>query len=215
MAPFTRRTRVAMVPDVEAERLGLAALLDTLDDHEWQVQSLCAGWTVRDVVAHLSLADREFTAMMLRAIRARDFDVANADMARERALQYTPAELVAQVRETAGQPRRLPMSGPLDPLTDILVHGQDIARPLGRERPMPIERVLPALRHMWKSFFYGTEKRFAGLRFVASDADWSAGDGPLEVRGPAGDLLLLSTGRRIGLDELTGDGVTEAVARLK
>ncbi|GAA4592340.1 maleylpyruvate isomerase family mycothiol-dependent enzyme [Planotetraspora phitsanulokensis] len=216
MTTSPRRTRVAMVPDVEAERLDLADLLDTLDDSEWQVQSLCAGWTVRDVVAHLTLADREFTATMLRVIRVRgDFDQATADMARERALRYSPAELVAQLRETAGQPRRFPMSSPLDPLTDILVHGQDIARPLGRQRPMPAERVLPVLQHVWTSFFYGTRKRFAGLRFVAGDADWTAGDGPREVRGPAGDLLLLATGRRIGPDGLTGDGIAEAVARLK
>lgn len=152
---------------------------------------------------------------MLRAIRARgDFDRVAADMARERALRYSPAELVAQLRETAGQPRRFPMSSPLDPLTDILVHGQDIARPLGRERPMPIERVLPVLEHVWTSFFYGTRKRFAGLRFIACDAKWSAGDGAREVCGPAGDLLLLLTGRRAALPGLTGDGVAEAAARL-
>ena len=211
-----RRTRVAMAPDVEVERLDLADLLDTLDDREWRAQSLCAGWTVRDVVAHLTLADREFAATALRLIRARgDFDRVTADMARERALRYGPAELVAQLRETAGQPRRFPMSSPLDPLTDILVHGQDIARPLGRERPMQIERVLPVLRHVWTSFFLGTQKRFAGLRFIASDADWSAGDGPREVRGPAGDLLLLATGRKAGLGGLTGDGRIEVAARLK
>ena len=62
MTMSIRRTRVAMAPDVEAERLDLADLLDTLDDLEWRAQSLCAGWTVRDVVAHLTLADREFAA---------------------------------------------------------------------------------------------------------------------------------------------------------
>ena len=215
MTTSIRRTHVAMAPDVEAERLDLADLLDTLDDREWRAASLCAGWTVRDVVAHLTLADREFAATALRLIRARgDFDRVTADMARERALRYSPTELVAQLRETAGQPRRFPMSSPLDPLTDILVHGQDIARPLGRERPMQIERVLPVLQHVWKSFFLGTRKRF-GLRFIASDADWSAGEGPREVRGPASDLLLLATGRRAGLSGLTGDGRVEVAARLK
>ncbi|TMR31190.1 maleylpyruvate isomerase family mycothiol-dependent enzyme [Nonomuraea zeae] len=204
-----------MAPDVEAERLDLADLLDTLADHEWQAKSLCAGWTVRDVVAHLTLADREFATTALRMIRARgNFERVTEDMARERALRYSPAELVAQLRETAGRPRRFPMSSAMDPLTDILVHGQDIARPLGRERPMPVGRALPALRHVWTSFFYGTRKRFAGLRLVAADADWAGGEGPLEVRGPAGDLLLIATGRPAGLAGLTGDGVSEAAARL-
>ncbi|MEV4629481.1 maleylpyruvate isomerase family mycothiol-dependent enzyme [Micromonospora sp. NPDC049523] len=216
MTTSARRTRVAMAPDVEAERLGLADLLDTLDEHEWRTPSLCAGWSVRDVVAHLTLADREFTTTMLRLIRARgDFDRVTADMARERALRYSPAELVAQLRETAGQPRRFPMSSPLDPLTDILVHGQDITRPLGHERPPPAERALPVLRHVWTSFFYGNRKRFAGLRLVATDADWSAGDGPRQVSGPAGDLLLVLTGRRAGLTGLTGDGRAEVATRLK
>ncbi|REE97413.1 maleylpyruvate isomerase family mycothiol-dependent enzyme [Thermomonospora umbrina] len=213
MTPFTR---VAMAPDVEAERLELADLLDTLADHEWRTPSLCAGWTVRDVAAHLTLADRKFTATLLRGIRARgDFDRVTAEMARERALRHTPADLVAQIRETAGRPRRFPMSGPLDPLADILVHAQDIARPLGREHPMPIERTLPALQHVWTSLFYGTRKRFAGLRLVATDADWTAGDGPQEVRGPTAALLLLATGRPTALPDLTGNGVTESATRLK
>ncbi|MBE1490388.1 maleylpyruvate isomerase family mycothiol-dependent enzyme [Plantactinospora soyae] len=215
MATSPRRTRVAMAPDVEAERLDLADLLDTLDDREWEAPSSCDGWTVRDVVAHLTLADRQFATTTLRVLRARgDFDRVTAEMARERALRYGPDELVAQLRETAGRPRRFPLSGALDPLTDILVHGQDIARPLGRERPMPIERVLPVLQPAWNSVFHGNRKRFAGLRFVADDADWSAGDGPREVRGPAGDLLLLATGRRSGLTGLT-DGRAEVAARLK
>ena len=113
MTMFIHRSRVAMAPDVEAERRDLADLLDTLDDRDWRTQSLCAGWTVRDVVAHLTLADRDFAATALRMIRARgDFDQVTADMARERALRYSPTELVAQLRETAGQPRRFPLSGP-------------------------------------------------------------------------------------------------------
>lgn len=211
-----RPQRVRMLSDVRAERLNLAGLLDTLDDREWRAQSLCAGWTVRDVVAHLTLADREFTATVLRVIRARgDFDRVTADMARERALRYSPAELVAQLRETAGQPRRFPLSGPLDPLVDILVHGQDIARPLGRRREMAPERVAPALDYVWSSRFYGRPgKRFGGLRFVATDATWSAGEGAREVRGPVGDLLLLATGRAAGLAGLTGTGVGEVAAKL-
>jgi len=148
-----------MAAEVAAERLGLADLLDTLDEREWQVPSLCPGGTVRDVAAHLTLADREFTAAALRMIRARgDFEWVTAEMARERALSYRPAELVAQLRETAGRPRRFPLSGRLDPLTDILVHGQNVARPLGREHPMALVRVLPALRNVWQSVFYGTQK---------------------------------------------------------
>jgi len=212
----SRRSRVAMLPDVEAERLSLADLLDSLSDREWQAPSLCEDWVVRDVVAHLALGDRQFTATVLRVIGARgDFDRVTAEMARERALRYRPAELVAQLRETAGRPRRFPMSSPLDPLTDILVPGQDIARPLGRHRAMPAARVVPALQRVWRAPFLGTAKRFRGIRFVASDADWSGGEGPQELRGPAGDLLLVVTGRPAGLAGLQGSGADEAAARLQ
>lgn len=124
-------------------------------------------------------------------------------------------ELVAQLRATAGLDHRLPLSGPLDPLVDILVHGQDIARPLGRQREMAVDRVAPALDHAWSSMFYGRpDKRFRGLRFIATDAGWSAGEGTREVRGPASDLLLLVTGRAAGLAGLTGVGVEEAAGRM-
>lgn len=208
--------RQAIVRAVEAERRDLADLLDRLAPADWDVDSLCAGWTVRDVVAHMTLATRlSKPAAVLGVLRARgDINRMIGDAARRRAAEFGPAELVAQLRATAGSARRPLGSQPADPLVDLLVHGQDIARPLGRTRTMPLERVLPALEHVWSSSFYGARKRFSGLRFVATDLDWSAGEGP-EVRGPGGELLLLLTGRDAGLDGVDGPGAAEAVARLK
>lgn len=217
MISTRRHYRDDILPDVETERLDLADLLDDLDDQEWRANSLCPGWTVHDVVAHLTLSTRQsFVAMVIRVVRARgDFNRVVAEWARERAVEFGPRELVSQLRETAGVPRRLPMSGPFDPLVDILVHGQDIARPLGRTREMSACRVVPALEYVWAGSFYGPRRRFEGLRFVATDAQWSAGEGPREIQGPVGDLLLLATGRSAGLDRLTGTGVDEAAARMR
>jgi uncharacterized protein (TIGR03083 family) len=136
------------------------------------------------------------------------------EAARRRAAQFGPAELVAQLRATAGSARRPLGTQPPDPLVDLLVHGQDIARPLGRVRAMPGDRVLPALEHVWRSSFYGPRRRFAGLRLVATDLDWSAGDGD-EARGPGGELLLVLTSRAAGLDGLDGPAVAEVAARLR
>ncbi|MFN8073913.1 MAG: maleylpyruvate isomerase family mycothiol-dependent enzyme [Kineosporiaceae bacterium] len=189
---------VARVADVEAERLSLALLLDGLDHDAWRTPSLCAGWTVKDVAAHLALADHEFVRTLLRVARARgDFDAVTADMARELAARSSPADLVARIRSTAGSPRRFPFSGALDPLTDVLVHGQDIARPLGLARPIAVDLAVAALENVRTSAFYGARRRLAGMRMLAVDADWSAGDGPDVVRRPAADLLLLLTGREI------------------
>jgi hypothetical protein len=79
---------------------------------------------------------------------------------------------------------------------------------------MSPERVRPALEHVWSSSFYGARRRFAGLRLVATDLDWAQGEGR-EIRGPGGELLLVLTGRRAGLDGLDGPGAAEAERRLR
>ena len=207
--------RDAIVQATEAERRDLADLLDRLEPADWDVASLCTGWTVRDVVAHLTLTTRlSKTAAVLGVVRYRgDIGRFIHEAARRRSAEFGPAELVAQLRATAGSARRPLGAQPLDPLVDMLAHGQDITRPLGRTHPMPLAHVLPALQHVATSGFYGVKKRFAGLRFVATDLDWVHGEGT-EVRGPGGELLLVLSGRPAGLDALEGPGVAEAAARL-
>ena len=182
---------------IEAERLDLATFLDTLTDADWRVTSLCPAWTVHDVVAHLTLSTRTTLADVLRgAIRARgNWERMEADAATERAARFSPAELIAQFRETAASTKRSPGSKPLDTLTDALVHGQDIAIPLGRTREMPLDLAEAALNHVLKSPFYGARKRLRGTRLTATNTNWSSGEGPNELRGPVQDLLLLATGR--------------------
>lgn len=201
---------------IEAVRLSLADLLDGLSPEDWRTPSLCDGWTVHEVVAHLTPATRlSKPAALAGTVRARfDINKMIGDAARARAVEFGPADLVAQPRETAGSERRPLGTRPRDPLVDVLVHGQDVARPLHRSRPMDPERVTEALGHVWASSFFGARKRFDGLRLVATDADRSAGDGP-EVTGPTGDLLLLATGRAAGLDGLGGAGRDEAASRVR
>ncbi|MGY1748109.1 maleylpyruvate isomerase family mycothiol-dependent enzyme [Modestobacter sp. SYSU DS0511] len=209
--------RVAMLSEVAAQRHALADLLDTLHRHEWAAPSLCRGWTVHDVLAHLTLSTRQSTAgMVLRILRARgDFDRAEARAARHRATAHPPAVLTAQLRETAALDRRVGMSSRWDPLVDVLVHSQDIARPLRRRLPTPPALAVPALEHVWTNVFYGRPaRRLHGLRLVGTDTDWAAGQGA-EVRGCAGDLLLLATGRPVAATGVTGPGAGEAAARLR
>ena len=201
---------------VETERLRLCAFLEQLDPADWLVPSLCQGWTVHDVVAHLTIPTRAtMSAVIIGAIRARgNFHRMTDRQARERAARFTPDELVAQLRETAGSARRMPGSGPMDPLVDVLVHGQDIARPLRRSHPMPVPLAVAALDYVVGNRFAGAPKRVADLRLVASDADWAAGTGTAEVRGPAADLLLAAMGRPDGRSTLSGSGVDRLAERL-
>lgn len=201
---------------VEAERLKLCAFLDTLDPTDWATPSLCAGWTVRDVVAHLTTPTRTtMFEMITGAIRALGNFHRMADrQARTRAAAFPPADLIAQLRETAGSTRRMPGSAPMDPLVDILAHGQDIARPLGRSLPVPTDLAVAALDHVKANSFFGAPQRITDLRLVASDADWAHGTAADEVHGPAADLLLAVLGRPIALQHLSGTGVDVLSARL-
>lgn len=198
------------------QRLDLCAYLETLSPEQWDAPSLCAGWTVRDVVAHLTLSTRTTKRDVAVAIvKARgSFDRMEATQARVHAARYTPPELIARLAETAGSARRSPGSGLMDPLLDILVHGQDIARALGHDRPVPVDLAVPALDFAVASRFYGARKRFAGITLTATDAAWTGGDGGVEIRGPVADLLLVATGRPAGLPGLAGDGRELLAGRL-
>ena len=200
---------------VAAERHRVADLVADLPDEQWTTPSLCAAWTVRDVVAHLTVTTRMTVPHLVRAaVRARgSFDRMEIDLAVQRAAAYSADELVAQLRESTGSTRRFPGSTPKDPLMDLVVHGQDIARPLGRRSVSPPDVVADCLAYVATNRFMGGPRRLAGVRLVSTDTGWTLGDGA-ELRGPDIDLLLVAAGRRAGLEALQGPGVAVVGARL-
>jgi uncharacterized protein (TIGR03083 family) len=119
------------------------------------------------------------------------------------------------LRSKAGSRFTPPGSGPEAPLTDLVVHGLDVRRPLGLPREIPAERLRTALAFAVASPVGGaaTKRALGGLRFEAEDLDWSSGSGPV-VRGPADELLLAVTGRTTALDSLGGDGLPLLRSRL-
>ena len=199
---------------IDDERLSLANLLDDLSAEEWETPSLCAGWRVRDVAAHLTLSQTGLLAGMLAMFRARgNFNRMIRDTAvRQAAL---PVERYAVLlRGMVGSRKKAPGITYLEPLIDILVHGQDIAIPLGRTRPMPTQAAATAVTRVWPNLWpFRAERKLSGLRLVATDHSWSAGQG-LQVEGPIAAILLLLTGRRAALPQLSGPGATELEARL-
>ena len=208
-------SRTAVDAAVAAERHRVADLVTGLPDEGWTTPSLCAAWTVRDVVAHLTVTTRMTVPRLLRAaVLARgSFDRVAVDLAAERSAAYGPEELVAQLRESAGSTRRFPGSTPRDPLMDLVVHGQDIARPLGRRHVSPPDVVADCLAYVATNRFMGGPRRLAGVRLVSTDTGWTLGDGA-ELRGPDVDLLLVAAGRRAGLEALEGPGIAVVGARL-
>ena len=206
-------------PDVDravsAERCRLADSVADLTDEQWATPSLCSAWTVRDVIAHLTVTTRLTVPRLLRAaVRARgSFDRMEVGLAAERAAAYTTAELVTQLRESAGSTRRFPGSTPMDPLMDLVIHGQDIARPLGRRYVSPPEVVAACLAYVATNTFMGGPRRLSGVRLVSTDTRWTLGHGA-ELRGPDIDLLLVASGRRAGLAALDGPGAAVVAERL-
>ncbi|WP_327003305.1 maleylpyruvate isomerase family mycothiol-dependent enzyme [Dactylosporangium sp. NBC_01737] len=193
---------------IAEQRRALADLLQGLTDEQWRTPSLCAGWSVRDVAAHVAMAPQPpgLGSMILEGVRARgSFDRLNHDLAVRHATR--PADrIVAELREHADS-RRLPaVTSYRNIVPDILVHGQDIAVPLGLPHPVPVAAAVDGATRVWSMGWpFWARRRLRDVRLVATDADWTAGTGGAEVRGPIDALLLLLTGRRkAALPRLTG-----------
>lgn len=194
------------------ERRDLAAFLESLTPRQWQAQSLCEAWTVKDVVAHvvsyeelssLGVAKRFAKGLFVRAneIGVREF----APMSPDELLDFLRAHL---------RPKGLTAAfGGMIGLIDGTVHHQDIRRALGYQRVVPaerLERILPLLPGNPR---LGAGRRIKGLRLSANDVTWQHGDGP-EVTGSGEALLMAMTGRTAALDELSGPGKPALVARI-
>ena len=138
----------SVLADVEAERLELCLWLERLGPSDWDAPSLCDRWSVRDVVAHLTLSTRTSTLDFVKGmLRYRgNFERMEAERASARAREFSSAELIEQLRAHAGSTAHSVGSTPLDALSDLIVHGQDIARPLQRTRPTCLDRVSPGTR---------------------------------------------------------------------
>ena len=196
------------------EREDFARFLDELTPEQWNAPSLCAGWSVRDVVAHCvsfeGLSARDLAARFLegRLQTNRINGLAVAELA-----DRSPEQLVTILRDNA-RPKGLGAGfGGRVALTDNMIHQQDIRRPLGLPRTIPSRRLgvaldfvlyAPTIRGAWLA---------RGVHLIATDLDWSHGKGP-EVRGPGEAVLMAMAGRPDALRDLDGPGRDTLAARL-
>lgn len=207
--------RVDTFAEIADERRGIADLASRLTAEQLATPSLCSGWSVHDVLAHLvvplEVGIPRFALTMLTS--RGNFDRANDRLTRRLARPTT--ELAEVLRRKAESRFTPPGSGPEAPLTDLVVHGLDIRRPLGLPREIPPVRLRTALDFAVTAPVAGaaTRRALAGLRFETDDLDWSSGSGPT-VRGPADALVLAITGRATALDSLDGDGLPVLRSRL-
>jgi uncharacterized protein (TIGR03083 family) len=208
---------MAILDLIADERRTTADLVDSLDEAQLRTRSLCSEWTVHDVGAHLLMpTDTPLRKLVVAMVTsAGNFDKVNLKMTAQTAKKPSK-EVAAMLRANAQHPFKPPGHTHTAPLTDLLIHGQDMRRPLGiRYRPDD-EKLRIALDFLVSPTArrgFVDKRTLEGLRFEASDLDWSSGDGPT-VRGPATSLLMLMAARPAALDDVAGDGVATLRQRI-
>ena len=196
-----------MDPSTEtaAERREQAELLAGLTEEQWDAPSLCAGWRVREVVAHTTMPYRlSLPRFVLQMLRARGSFGRMADRAaRADAAGLSSGELVASLRDNAEHPWAPPGGGPAGALAHDVIHGLDVTVALGLDRTPPPGRVGLVLAGMQPRTVRFFRTDLTGVRLEATDQDWTFGEGA-PVRGSGADILLAVCGRTLPSGRLTG-----------
>lgn len=200
--------------ELYAARRDLLTVLEGLGPNDWDKQTLCERWHVRDVVSHLAVTP-EMTRLRSFAgkVRSRgDRSMLVDEQARE--LGERPvAEILEHFRrnvESSSLPPKLHVD---ELLVDVVIHSLDICEPNGWELNLPVDRlrrVLSTLVTLGGPF--GGKRRAEGLHFDTTDIDWRCGCGD-HVRGPSKAMLLALAGRTPMCEQLTGEGVGELASR--
>ena len=190
---------------VAAERRAQVELYASLSEDDWNSPSLCAGWRVREVLAHVTMPFRySLRRVVWEIAKARgSFDRMADRRARIDARQLSTAQLWESLRDNVEHPWSPPGGGPLGALSHDVIHGLDVSTPLGLDDAASPERVgmvLTGLRPKQVAFF---DVDLGGVELRADDLDWSYGRGE-PVHGRAQDLLLLVCGRQVPAERLSG-----------
>jgi uncharacterized protein (TIGR03083 family) len=189
---------IDLQPAVTAEFLALADLLDSVPETGWDTPSLCAGWRLREAVAHLTMPVRYSPEQFQAELRDCDGDftrLSNLVASRDAALP--PRALGGHQRDDMLHHWAPPGGGYAGALNHVVIHGLDITVPLGVPRRSPAETLRAVLDDLTRG---GTHAHFGfdleGLSLRATDMGWSFGSGT-PITGAAEDLALLVCGRHL------------------
>ena len=194
-------------PTIHTERQALAGDLRSLGQDQWSTTSLCSEWTVRDVLAHMTATAKMKPAGFFPKLAASGFKF---NRLQEKGIADNKGSSAADtlagfdaVLNSLGHP-----PGPMDTmLGEMIVHSEDIRRPLGIRHEYPADAVQRVADfYAGSNLIIGAKRRIDGLTLRATDATWSHGSGP-EASGPLLSLVMAMTGRKAALDDLSGDGV--------
>lgn len=198
-------------PAVAAELTSLASLLADATEAQWDTPSLCDGWRVREVIAHMTMAARYPEEKFMAELRRCEFDftrLSNEIAARDAGL---PAgELVAGLRSEVMRHWAPPGGGYHGALNHAVIHGLDATVPLGAPRLTPDDTIRVVLDDLTSGDIHGNfGVSIEGRRLRATDLDWSYGSGAT-LSGTAADLALAMCGRAAGAQPLQGEPLPAA-----
>ncbi|MDQ0757429.1 maleylpyruvate isomerase family mycothiol-dependent enzyme [Streptomyces canus] len=213
--PHVSETRKALERAIHVERLALAQDLAELSEEQWAKASLCERWTVEEVVAHLTAGASTRMWRWLLSMLAARFD---PDLHNDRRLAKhrgaTPEETLRRFREVVAGPAG-PTGHTAAWLGEIVVHSEDIRRPLGLVRTPPVATTTAVARFFAsRDFTVASNTAIAGLRVEATDGPFTTGSGDL-LRGPTLSLVMGMAGRAAACEDLEGDGAAVLRARLR
>jgi len=184
-----------------------------LPSEAWSTASQCTGWSVQQTAGHILAAAEQTPGNFYKELIAARFRFnVFTDRAARRLGALEPAVLVDRLRARTTTTNH-PPAPVLAMLGEIVVHGEDIRRPLGITHTVPEEALMAVADSYKKSnLLIGAKRRITGLRLRASDATWTTGDGP-EVSGPLVSLVLAMTGRKAAHVDLAGEGLVTLADR--
>lgn len=203
-----------------AEVADIGSFLHEIDDAEFDQPSLCEGWAVRDVIGHMSVGHTTPMPQMMALVLKYKFNIPKGsyemskawakDRSADEVRAFWDKELV-EGHARKGIAKTIKWH---EAYVDHFIHEQDMRLPLGRPRAVDEDKLLAALDAVPRlnNPMFNLKKRVHGLRLVATDVEWSCGDGP-EVRGPAEALLLAVGGRAGAFEDLEGEGLATLAER--
>lgn len=199
---------------IHAERARVVSMLEELSVEDWRAETLCADWCVEQLVAHLTAAADTGRWPWIRSMVGAGFNVRrHNDRRLARYLGRTPAATLEMFRGSVAS-TTAPTKDHAAWLGETIVHGQDIARPLGIDlTPDPVAVLEVARFFAAKDFAVNSRTLVKGLALESDDRSFHSGSGPV-VTGHLLDLVMVMAGRPSYCTELDGDGVDELRRRL-
>jgi uncharacterized protein (TIGR03083 family) len=192
---------------IAGQRGELAAILGDLPEESWDAPTLCEGWRVREVVAHMTMPFRYEPEQFMAELGKSDgdFTALSDRLAAQDAAALSPAELTESIRTNVRTRWEPPGGGLTAALSHDMIHGLDFAVPLGLGFNVPEERlraILPVSADEPSVKFFGVD--LDGIELRASDMDWTLGSGTT-LTGTGQDLLLVLCGRKLPAGRLHGE----------